>query len=163
MKILGKRSLSSIIEIFLVILLILCIIVVISGGIIVITNWNYFMSENVLRSLVLVYLSSIPAAGLIYQFIGIFNSLKKEMVFDNGNVKRLQTSYILSILMGAMYLVNTFLLVFGKTMDLEWIALYLMLTYIVSLVFLIFGVGLVVLTEIYKKAIQFKEENDLTI
>ena len=38
-----------------------------------------------------------------------------------------------------------------------------MLTYILALVFLIFGIGLVVLTEIYKKAIKYKEENELTI
>ncbi len=30
-------------------------------------------------------------------------------------------------------------------------------------VFLIFGIGLVVLAEIYKKAIKYKEENELTI
>ena len=41
--------------------------------------------------------------------------------------------------------------------------IYLMLTYIIALVFLIFGIGLVVLAEIYKKAIQYKEENELTI
>ncbi len=37
------------------------------------------------------------------------------------------------------------------------------LMYVVTLVFLIFGVGLIVLSEIYKKAIKYKEENDLTI
>lgn len=163
MKILGKKSLSSVIEIFLILLLILCLAVIITGGVIVIKNWGYFMSENVLKSLVLVYLSSWPAAGLIYQFIGIFNSLKNGKVFDNSNAKRLKNSYILSILIGAIYLINTFLLVFGNTEILEWVALYLILTYIVALVFLIFGIGLVVLNEIYKKAIQFKEENELTI
>lgn len=34
---------------------------------------------------------------------------------------------------------------------------------VIATVFFFFGIGLLVLTEIYKKAIQFKEENELTI
>ena len=33
----------------------------------------------------------------------------------------------------------------------------------ISIIFLIFGIGLVVLKEIYRKAIEYKDENDLTI
>lgn len=58
-------------------------------------------------------------------------------------------------------MINSMILFF-QTTDPN-ILVYRILTSTVTLVFLIFGIGLVVLTEIYKKALKFKEENDLTI
>ena len=162
MKILGKKSLSSIIKIFLWILLIICLLVVIIGGIVVIKEFSYFNTDNILRSLIILYLSSIPASILIIQFIGIFKSLENSKVFENQNVKRLKTSYITSITMGIMYLVNSIMLFLSRAEE-NWEIVYMFLMYVVTLVFLIFGVGLIVLSEIYKKAIKYKEENDLTI
>ena len=162
MKILGKRSLSSIIKIFLWILLIICLLVVTIGGIIAIKEFNYFNTNNTLRSLIILYLSSIPASILISQFIGIFKSLENSKIFDNQNIKRLKISYITSIIMGIMYLVNSIILFLSRA-DENWEIVYMLLMYVVTLVFLIFGVGLIVLSEIYKKAIKYKEENDLTI
>ncbi len=69
MKVLGKNSLSTVIKIFLWILLTICLIVVIIGGIVVIKDFNYFTETNTLKSLIILYLSSIPAAILIVQFI----------------------------------------------------------------------------------------------
>ncbi len=162
MKILGKKSLSSIIKIFLWILLIICLLVVLIGGIVVIKEFSYFNTDNTLRSLIILYLSSIPASILIIQFIGIFKSLENSKVFENQNVKRLKTSYITSITMGIMYLVNSIMLFLSRAEE-NWEIVYMFLMYVVTLVFLIFGVGLIVLLEIYKKAIKYKEENDLTI
>ena len=162
MKILGKKSLSSIIKIFLWILLIRCLLVVLIGGIVVIKEFSYFNKDNTLRSLIILYLSSIPASILIIQFIGIFKSLENSKVFENQNVKRLKTSYITSIIMGIMYLVNSIMLFLSRAEE-NWEIVYMFLMYVVTLVFLIFGVGLIVLSEIYKKAIKYKEENDLTI
>ncbi len=162
MKILGKKSLSTVIKIFLWILLTICLIVVILGGIIVIKDFSFFNTSNTLRSLIILYLSSWPAAVLIIQFIGIFRSLENNDVFDKENLKRLRISYVSSIVMGIMYLINSILLFFSSE-DENWVIIYMLLTYIITLVFLIFGVGLIVLSEIYKKAIKYKEENDLTI
>lgn len=163
MKVLGKNSLSSVITAFLIILLLLCIVVILSGGIIVIKYFNLLNSTNITRSLIVLYLSSIPAAVLIVQFLEIFRGLKNGDVFNNKNIKRLKISYFSSLIMGIMYLLNSSLLFFAYKQESQWIPLYLMLTYILALVFLIFGIGLVVLTEIYKKAIKYKEENELTI
>ena len=162
MKVLGKKSLSTVIKIFLWILLAICLLVVIMGGIVVISDFSFFNSSSTLRSLIVLYLSSIPAAVLISQFIGIFKSLENNEVFDKKNLKRLRTSYISSIIMGIMYLINSIMLFFSPE-DENWIIIYMLLTYIITLVFLIFGVGLIVLPEIYKRAIKYKEENDLTI
>lgn len=162
MKILGKKSLATVIKIFLWILLTICLVVVIMGGIVVIKDFSFFNTTNTLRSLIVLYLSSWPAAILIVQFIGIFRSLENNDIFDKQNLKRLRVSYISSVIMGLMYLINSIMLFFSSE-DESWIIIYMLLTYVITLVFLIFGVGLIVLSEIYKKAIKYKEENDLTI
>ena len=162
MKILGKKSLSTVIKTFLWILLTICLMVVILGGIVVIHDFSFLNSSNTSRSLIILYLSSWPAGVLIAQFIGIFKSLENNYVFDKKNLKRLRISYISSIIMGLMYLINSIMLFFSQE-DENWVIVYMLLTYIITLVFLIFGVGLIVLSEIYKKAIKYKEENDLTI
>lgn len=162
MKVLGKKSLSTLIKIFLWILFTVCLIVVILGGVILIKDFTFFKSTNTLKTLIILYLSSWPASVLISQFIGIFKSLENNNVFDKNNLKRLKVSYISSIVMGLMYLINSVILFLNKENE-NWMIIYMLLTYIITLVFLIFGVGLIVLSEIYKRAIKYKEENDLTI
>ena len=162
MKVLGKKSLSTLIKIFLWILFTVCLIVVILGGVILIKDFTFFKSTNTLKTLIILYLSSWPASVLISQFIGIFKSLENNNVFDKNNLKRLKVRYISSIVMGLMYLINSVILFLNKENE-NWMIIYMLLTYIITLVFLIFGVGLIVLSEIYKRAIKYKEENDLTI
>lgn len=162
MKVLGKKSLSTIIKIFLWVLFTVCLIVVILGGVILIKDFTFFKSTNTLKTLIILYLSSWPASVLISQFIGIFKSLENNNVFDKNNLKRLKVSYISSIIMGIMYLINSVILFLNNENE-NWMIIYMLLTYIITLVFLIFGVGLIVLSEIYKRAIKYKEENDLTI
>ncbi len=162
MKVLGKKSLSTLIKIFLWILFTVCLIVVILGGVILIKDFTFFKSTNTLKTLIILYLSSWPASVLISQFIGIFKSLENNNVFDKNNLKRLKVSYISSIIMGIMYLINSVILFLNNENE-NWMIIYMLLTYIITLVFLIFGVGLIVLSEIYKRAIKYKEENDLTI
>ena len=162
MKVLGKKSLSTLIKIFLWILFTVCLIVVILGGVILIKDFTFFKSTNTLKTLIILYLSSWPASVLISQFIGIFKSLENNNVFDKNNLKRLKVSYISSIVMGLTYLINSVILFLNKENE-NWMIIYMLLTYIITLVFLIFGVGLIVLSEIYKRAIKYKEENDLTI
>ena len=162
MKVLGKKSLSTLIKIFLWILFTVCLIVVILGGVILIKDFTFFKSTNTLKTLIILYLSSWPASVLISQFIGIFKSLENNNVFDKNNLKRLKISYISSIIMGIMYLINSVILFLNNENE-NWMIIYMLLTYIITLVFLIFGVGLIVLSEIYKRAIKYKEENDLTI
>ena len=162
MKVLGKKSLSTIIKIFLWVLFTVCLIVVILGGVILIKDFTFFKSTNTLKTLIILYLSSWPASVLISQFIGIFKSLENNNVFDKNNLKRLKISYISSIILGIMYLINSVILFLNNENE-NWMIIYMLLTYIITLVFLIFGVGLIVLSEIYKRAIKYKEENDLTI
>ncbi len=163
MKILGEKSLSAVIRIFLIILLVLCTLVILTGAVIVIKDLNFYINTNLGRSLLLMYISTIPAEVLIIQFIGIFKSLKIANIFDIKNLNRLKVAYLSSIIMGIIYMLNSIVIVIGYNKEFGWMTIYLILSMIITLVFLIFGIGLVVLSEIYRKAIQYKEENELTI
>lgn len=164
MKILGKKSLSSVVMVFLCILLILCIIAILAGGIFIIRNFEFFTKDLLSETYILIYLSAIPALIMIVQFLQIFNTLKNEKIFEKQNVKRLSISYISSIIIGIMYAINVLLIYFGVNIPAEgYFIIYPLANVALAIIFLIFGIGIVVLKEIYRKAIEYKDENDLTI
>ena len=88
MKILGKKSLSSVVMIFLCVLLVLCIIAIVAGGIFVLSNLAFFTKDLLSITYILIYLSSIPALVMIIAFLQIFNTLKQENPFEKKNIKR---------------------------------------------------------------------------
>ena len=164
MKILGKKSLSSVVMIFLCVLCVLCIMAMIAGGIFVLTNWTFFTKDLLSITYILIYLSSIPALVMIIAFLQIFNTLKQGNPFEKKNIKRLGTSYITSIVIGVIYAINVLFVYLGVGMIKErFFIIYPLANVAISIIFLIFGIGIVVLKEIYRKAIEYKDENDLTI
>ena len=68
------------------------------------------------------------------------------------------------IFIGIIYFINT-LLIPSEVVGLEVTAIivYVFFSVITAVIFLMFGIGLMILREIYKTAIKNKEENDLTI
>ena len=164
MKILGKKSLSSIVLVFLCVLLALCIIAIVAGGIFVLCNLPFFTKDLLSVTYILIYLSAIPALVMIIAFLQIFNTLKQENPFEKKNIKRLEISYIASIVIGAVYAINVLLIYLGVGIIQEgFFIIYPLANVAISIIFLIFGIGIVVLKEIYRKAIEYKDENDLTI
>ena len=164
MKILGKKSLSSVVMVFLCVLLVLCIIAIIAGGIFVLSNLAFFTKDLLSITYILIYLSSIPALVMIITFLKIFNTLKQENPFEKKNIKRLGISYITSIVIGVIYAINVLLVYLGVGMIQErFFIIYPLPNVAISIIFLVFGIGIVVLKEIYRKAIEYKDENDLTI
>lgn len=162
MKILGKNSLSSKIEIGLIILLIIGIVIALTVGTYVLIYWEKWMNLLLTKVIAIAYLSSFPALTMLIQFIKIFQNLKDEKAFEKENIKSFKISYIASFIISIIYILNTSLLLINTT-QIDAFIVYPLLMGIVAMVFFIFGIGLIVLTEIYKKAIQFKEENELTI
>ena len=98
MKITGRKSISSIIKIFLIILFIACLIAMISFPI--------FTIVYTFLEVCFLYLAAIPALLMIIEFIKIFNSFEKEKVFDRKIEKRLKMSAIYSFLIGFIFLSN---------------------------------------------------------
>ena len=169
MKITGNRSISSMIKIFLIILFAICIASVITVPIIVenqgIGSLKQMIFNGILGSTVVcIYLSAIPALVMLYQFIKIFSSLEKGEVFSRKIENRFLVTSICSIVIGIIYSINAITMP-NKIAQFEYSAIvtYMFFAVIVSMIFLILGIGLIVLKSIYRTAIENKEENDLTI
>ena len=115
----------------------------------------------------LVALTILGQAGvliLLYQFIKIFEQLENENIFTKIIERRFLKSSICSIIIGIIYIMNI-LIIPSKIASFERtsIIVYVFFSAITAVIFLMFGIGLIILREIYKTAIQNKEENDLTI
>ena len=169
MKITGNRSISSIIKIFLIILFAICIASIITVPIITENQGTgnfkqMIINETLGSTVVCIYLSAIPALVMLYQFIKIFSSLEKEVVFSRTIENRFLVTSICSIIIGIIYGINVIVMP-NKIAQFEYSAIiaYVFFSIVTAMIFLILGIGLIVLKSIYGTAIENKEENDLTI
>ena len=175
MKILGERSLSSKVEfalkVLFFIIVILDIIVFIFFNNIPVSNYkNIIIQENyilIVFTNILFFLTGIVALFIIDKFIKIFKNLKYNKLFEQENIKYLNNISILSITIGTLYLIVFIAtnIILEKYIFLELLntCLIKILIFVFAIAFLIFGIGIKILNEIYKKAVEYKEENDLTI
>lgn len=172
MKILGEKSLSSRVIVGLNILFTaISAIDILVLGIIAKVIMHITSGENVQNNIGdLTLFSMIIATGIIalfiiYQFIKIFKNLKSNTLFCENNSKRLNTvSYSCFIISLLYFAITIFIGIMLKTLEYE-----LMLNYILAfsimlmIIFIVSGIGIKILNEIYKRAIEYKEENDFTI
>ena len=156
MKIEGEKSIGSLLKIVLQICMVLGIIILICLYLIL----KYFNLHFDLFAM-MIYPCGIGLLLLIYQFIGLFNSLKENNPFCHDNVIRLNKSMIISF-------VISFLIVIALCFSILLYNDYYTLRFNICIGFiclLFFGVGiaLCILKELFKEAIAYKEENELTI
>lgn len=176
MKILGEKSLSSKVEhglqaIFIIIALIdfavLAMFITVA-----ISEFSRKSITNILQPISLtVALGIFLATGLvalyiISKFIKIFKNLKENKLFDNTNSNHLNKISISSIIIGILYFAIMLSLMYyikSLAINVEVIILCSLLLGTFSIAFILLGIGIKILNEIYKKAIIYKEENDLTV
>ena len=151
MKVTGKNSLSNFIEI--------CLKIIFVIGIIIYITLPFLLSKYVelfnpvldyIPALVILYVSGIPALIIVFKFIKIFNTLKQDNPFTMENVKHLKVISICSLIISIEYIIGMFFIV--SVFEIIAIA-----------IFIIAFLGTYVLSELLRKAIEYKEENDLTI
>ena len=169
MKITGNRSISSMIKIFLIILFAICIAAIIAVPTFAEKQGaesfkSMILDESLGTTIIVIYLSGIPALIMLYQFIRIFSSLEKGEVFNRKIENRFLITSICSIIIGIIYGINIFIIP-NKIKHFEYSTIITLVFFsiVIAMIFLILGIGLIVLKEIYKTAIDNKEENDLTI
>ena len=153
MKITGESSISKYIKIALISVFIFGCGVVLFLPIIVkyyIEFLRLDLLEYYFSCLTLLYFSGIPMLVIVYEFILIFGSLAKNTPFIMENAKHLKIASICSGIICIEY-------VFGIYVFKSIFAL------VIVGIFLIAYLGLYILSELFKQAVEFKEENDLTI
>ena len=171
MKILGEKSLASKVIIGLNILFtIISLINIWVLSIIIKVVGHIAMNENIQNNIfdltffIMIIITGIIALFIIYQFIKIFKNLKNNILFCEDNSKRLDlVSNSCFIISGLYIMIAIFIfLIISKLME-EFICYVFAFSIMLIVIFAVAGIGIKILDEIYKKAIEFKEENDFTI
>jgi len=153
MKVTGKKSLSNFIKIVLEILGMAGI------AILIFLPWilNYYINafrldlENLYGPcLILLYASAIPMLIIVWQAIKLFDLLKQNTPFVMENVRYLKIASLCSAIIFTEYLIGIFF----------FRSVFILL---VICIFLVAWIGLYIMSELFKQAVEFKEENDLTI
>lgn len=172
MKILGEKSLTSKVRVGLIILFIIISITDISViGIMIKTMKNiiqqYDVQTNIFNFILftIIIITGIIALFIINNFIRIFENLKNNELFSEKNSKRL------NIISNNCFILSIFYLIIGiftiltanNYLTKDLINYIFIFSIILMIIFIVSGIGIKILNEIYKKAIEFKEENDFTI
>ena len=144
------------------ILIILLKISMIIGTVILLMLWKITDLLEIKFDLLvgLIYPSGILFLGFIYQFIKLFKQLKIEKPFTKETVRYLKTSMTLSFIIGFIILIALLLsIIIYPTYTLT---VNISLTFF-SILFFGVGIALYLLSDLFKQATEYKEENDLTI
>ncbi len=171
MKILGEKSLSSKVIVGLNILFILISIIdlfvltlIAKSAKNIITNINIQNSIFDLLLFVMIIITGLIALFIIYQFIKIFKNLKNNILFSINNSKSLNIISNSCFIISTIYLIISILIIaIAKNLIDEFIYYILAFSIMLMIIFVVSGIGIKILNEIYKKAIEYKEENELTI
>lgn len=169
MKITGSKSISSVIKVFLIVLFVVCIIAMISLPILVKNLYSgveIVNMKDIITEMVFMYIAAIPALLMIIEFEKIFSDFSKEIVFSKKIENRLKRTSIYSLIIGIVFLVNCIVYNcnFGGEIFVDsFRIMYVIVIILLALIFLILSVGLMILKNIYRTAVDNKEENDLTI
>lgn len=155
MKIFGNKGIGNILKILLQVSM-LCIIIILLL-LYQITKWCNLHFD---WFIFMIYPCGVGLLSLIYQFIGLFNTLKLNTPFCTENVKRMRngmySSFIISFFITLALLLTIFIYNY-YSLQLQ-VALFFM-----SILFFGVGIALYILSELFKEATTYKEENDLTI
>lgn len=156
MKIEGEKSIGSLLKIVLQVCMVL-------GGIILVCLYPILKYFNLHFDLftIMIYPCGIGLLLLIYQFIGLFNSLKENNPFCHDNVIRLNKSMIVSFVISILIVIALCFSIFLYN-DYYTLSFNICVGFICLLFFGV-GIALCILKELFKKAIAYKEENELTI
>ncbi len=178
MKILGEKSLASKVEValevaFMMIALLDIGMVGLLGLVLLSETTRYYLVQQYLWQAILlvVVLVVLLATGLIalyilQKFIQIFQKLKQNKPFDRSNIICFQKIYVACMMMAILYVILLFGLNFYNhtiyyTMGEKLLLNLFLLVFAIG--FFVFGIGIKILNEIYKVAVENKEENDFTI
>lgn len=155
MKIFGKNGIGSLLKCLLQMSMFLGVILLIS--LYWITKWtnihfNWFI--------VMIYPCGISLLVLIYEFIGLFDSLTKSNPFCQENVNRMKKGMLASFIIAIGILIALLLTIF--VYHYYSLQLQVALTFM-CILFIGIAIALYILKELFKEAINYKEENELTI
>lgn len=154
MEILGKKGLGNFLKTILQIVFVIGILILIIFPIIL---RNVYMNIN--PNIVIFYPNAICLLLIIYQFIGLFDSLKMSDPFSENTVKRLRKAQKISAIASIFWILD---FLYEAIVVRMFIAFILVLAFM-TILFIGVTIALYILSELFNKALEYKKENDLTI
>ena len=155
MKIVGENGLGRILKVFLQ----TCFI----GGIILLITWPFQLKLLGLKPnavALVIYPNGIALLAIVYQFIGLFDSLKNNNPFCIENVKLMKYAGIASLVEAVLWGLDLiYEVVLAKSIEPIFIAVLIFL----FILFIGVSIALYILSELFKQATEYKKENELTI
>lgn len=152
-KLIGKGGVSRIVEGMLIFLLCLApvLMVTLPWTIPMITDRRagepLFLYE---KYLVILFLSGLVAELVLWQARGIMRNVNHGKAFSADTVRRLHTIGVECLTLGVAYAIATF-----------FVTKFFMVVVLVT--FITVGMILLVFAELFRQAVAYKEENDMTI
>ncbi len=153
MKLVGKKRLSGVLEMAVWVLMLATVIIIVALPWIIDWMMQFNQNEDFWRPRYLVTLMVSGGFALLLQWElrGILRNANRGTIFSDNTVRRLRTMGVESLLTAAFYAVMLFC---GMTKF--SVALILLIFLLTGLLLLIFG-------ELFLQAIEYKQENDMTI
>ena len=155
MKILGENGLGRFLKVFLQ----TCFY----GGIILLIILPFQLQMVGLQlnaTAAVIYPNGIALLAIMYQFIGLFDSLKNNNPFCMENVKRLKHAGIASLVEAGLWAIDLiYQLVLAKSFE----PVYIIILVFLFILFIGVSIALYILSELIKQATEYKVENELTI
>lgn len=153
MKLVGKRGLSGLIEVILVVLMLLAVVLMITlpWSIEWITDRKPGEADYLYEKYMIVLgISGILAELVLWQARGIMRNVNKGCPFCFDTVRRLRIIGIECLTIGVAYAIATF-----------FVTKIFMVVVLVT--FTVVGMILLVFSALFRQAVEYKEENDMTI
>lgn len=156
-------SLPLFLKIVLNILIVAGMILYVYSGIISIKGTSKINEGNIFVTSFLYLIGGASLFGMIFSLRKIVNSLIKRTPFIWDNVKALKRISLYCFAIAGTYIVNFF--VNGQYKDFQIVLIDKsgVHTDFEFLIFLLAGCFIFILSQVFKQAVEFKEENDLTI
>ena len=117
-------------------------------------------TSKTLYSMFVIYPNGLLMVLIAVEFIRLFKSLEVGNPFTYDNVKILKTTSIISLVMSILWFIDLLFMIFiiGNT----YVNYIIVLIFLTGL-FLGVSIALYILSELFKQATNYKQENDLTI
>lgn len=154
MEVLGKKGLGNFLKVMLQIVLVIGILILVLFPIIL-----RYTNMNINPNIILFYPNAICLLLIIYQFIGLFDSLKNNNPFCENTVIRLKKSEKICAVASVFWILD---FLYEAVLVRMYISFSLVLAFMMIL-FIGVTIALYILAELFNKALEYKNENDLTI
>lgn len=155
MKINGEKGLGNILKVFLEV----CFYI----GIVILILLPFALKKtgtDFKISAFIIYPNGIVLLVIARQFIKLFNSLKENNPFCENNIRILKNTSRISLIGALLWVIDLCAHIVLKGSD--NIIVVLTLTFM-SILFIGVSIALFILSELFKEAVNYKRENELTI